>query len=434
MALARRSSTKHPTVQNQPQRRGDRLRFPTSLDRLRLFMPFEVAPHLPNFHVFTAADFPFLSAALRRRDVRLYQEYGQNVYGIFSHWRDNYLRVRIALPFSRSGKVLCWLTFNPSRLLYGTNTHPLSALDLERALEEARVRLKQQGLHVDIKAAGLSQVDVCRDVALPRSTEHYWSLLHHMDTAYNSRSRNFESGMWRGSKSVKLCLYDKQKEVTFRAALFGDAQKSRQFLPGIHTLRLEWRLLDAQAVKRHLAMGTAQELLENYETLPDHLSRYLKKTLMREPPPATMALPVRSSRLLLREEWKELLQVLGGQESHVKNLLAIYGYERLAREVGWEAADRLLWGAAVTSQAKPSLTKMRRHLRQWRLLYLRSPQGIPYAQLYVELYRATFALKTDDDAAQDRDFAELLPVETPKPRRRRPNRRKNKTSTEISDA
>lgn len=60
-------------------------------------------------------------------------------------------------------------------------------------------------------------------------------------------------------------------------------------------------------------------------------------------------------------------------------------------EIGWEPADAFLWASFNAHGDASALGRLRDDLRRWRLLYRRSLHGIPYAQLYIELHRATMA-------------------------------------------
>lgn len=380
-------------------------RFPTGVDAIRLVVHFQVRGRLTGFRVIEDRQF------INGLDINtwLYFNEGQPVRGVASLWRDEFLQVRIARGGSEKGqgRVLCWLSFNPARLLHGTNARPVNAQELQRALQEAERRLLKQGLIVDLRFARLSRIEIARDIAVPRPIQRYLTLLHRLDTSHNTRGRNFKDGLWRGNKSVTLALYDKQREmmVAFQKAHRRRRAPSASEVPGLdwlsgpQTMRLEWRLRNTEAVRRHLKMRSVQELLARFAELSGLLDHYLTTALFADPLPAHTRVPELSAPATPRQDSTDLLYGVQGEEGRLKELLAIVGYDHMIDQLGWRGAHKLA-KEAFTAHAKPSaLTRSRQKLRSWRLTYLRSHRGVPYAQLYVELHRATFARQVDDDDA-----------------------------------
>jgi len=385
-------------------------RFPTSIDKIRLFCPFKVADRFDDFMLYTEFE---IYPRNNQGDIVLFQHRGEDIRGVFALWRDGHLRVRIGTPFPRGKDVFCWLTFNPSQVLHGVNTRPVTKREFRDVLHQVQQRLKARGLLLDLYKARLSQLDLCRDISLPRPVSSYWPLLHRTDTANNARPRNFRTGLWRGNKSTRWCFYDKEQEVRAKSRRRGvNPEVALEFLPGSHTMRLERRLRDAATVKREAKTETIQQLLHSYNSLSGLLDQRLLRGVFREPEPTSSALDttwLSSSEPGEAERWEVMLRSAAVQEAHLKNLLAIQGYEHLIKTMDWLGADALLWAEFTSKDQAPMLSKMRKKFRQWRLTYGISRQGVPYAQFYAELYRATFAPQTDDVEEQDRLIAALLP-------------------------
>ena len=95
-------------------------------------------------------------------------------------------------------------------------------------------------------------------------------------------------------------------------------------------------------------------------------------------------------------------------------------------EIEWPSADGILRRNFASSAS--ALSKLRRDLRLWRLLYLRSPQGIPYAQLYIELHRAVFAQRSHGDDVVGAALP-VIPLKnvSPRPAAKPPSKRTRRT-------
>ena len=359
-------------------------RFPTGVDTVRLLLPFKVNGSLPNFRV---------KQTVQAGNV-LYIDSGELIVGRASLWQDGNrnLRVRIARARIVAGPVMCWLEFNPARLLRGSNAQAVDQTELEEALRRAEEELRAQGLLVNFQSSKISRIDITRDIHLPRPVDHYWPLLHRIDTPYNSLGRNWETGMWRGGKGLQLCLYDKNAEMQQRSD--GTARYESE-LPGPNTMRIEWRLRNTHAVRYHLKTNAMSEFMPRFSMLTDKMDTFLSKSLFQERLPTCTHIPAVRTYVGRLNEWTALFESVGADKKHVKQLLAIHAYDHMIDQIGWEAADGLL--RTSFAEAASSLTTLRRDLRSWRLLYLRSPHGVPYAQLYIELHRAVFAQWSHDD-------------------------------------
>jgi hypothetical protein len=344
----------------------------------------------------------------------LYLNNGEPVVGVVSLWQDTdrNLRVRIARAGIIRGPVLCWLEFNPARLLRGSNARVVDDAELQSALSKADQRLRIEGLDADFQNCKISRIDITRDIHLPRDTDYYWPLLHRLDTPYNTLGRNYPNGMWRGGKGLQLCLYGKNKEM--RQASGGAADESQ--LPGPNTMRIEWRLRNTQSIRYHLGSNTLSHFMSRFSTpwVSDKMDKFLDASLFQEPlPTCTHIAGVRPPTSPL-EEWMALFAFVGANKKHVKQLFTIHAYDQMIDEIDWPCADAILRDNFAS--APSSLTGLRRDLRLWRLLYLRSPHGIPYAQLYIELHRAVFAQRSHDDDV----VGAVLPLISLKDASRRP--------------
>ena len=401
-------------------RRTDRkqsYRFPTGVDTIRLLLPFKVIGSLPNFRVRQSIQAGSL----------LYLNNGWPVMGVFSLWhdQDRNLRVRIARGGLTRGRVMCWLEFNPARLLRGSNARPVNDAELQIALNQAEQRLRAEGLEADFENCKISRIDITRDIHLPRAPDFYWPLLHRLDTPYNNLGQNYPNGMFRGGKSLLLCLYGKNKQM--QEASGGTADESQ--LPGPNTMRIEWRLRNTQSVRYHLGSNALSLFRSRFTThwVSEKMDKFLQGSLFQEPLPTCTHIAEVSAPTTPLEEWKALFESLGADRKHVKQLLTVHAYDHMVDDIEWHIADRIL--RHNFASAPSALTSLRHELRLWRLLYLRSPHGIPYAQLYIEFHRAVFAHPSHGDDVVGSALP-LIPLKdtarrsATKPPSKRPRRKK----------
>lgn len=248
--------------------------------------------------------------------------------------------------------------------------------------------MQAQGLLADFAGGKISHIEIARDIHVPREAERYWPLLHRLDTPYNTLGCNYENGLTRGNKSVQLCLYGKNNQVR-------QAGGSASGLPGPNTIRIEWRLRNTHSVSYHLGSHSLSRFIARFSMLSDKMDRFLGKSLFQDPLPLYAHIAELDAPVTPLDEWTALLDSVGADKKHVKQLLAVHAYDRMIDEIGWEIADKLL--GTNFAEAASSLSTLRRDLHPWRLLYLRSRHGIPYAQLYVEMHRAAFAQWSHDD-------------------------------------
>lgn len=395
-----------------PQLANPNHRFPTSIDKIRLFCPFKVTNEFDDYMIYKAGELPLPNSNQRQRqqqDVFLFQHRGEERIGVSATWRNRYLRVRISTTYAGGRDVFCWSTFNPARLLYGVNTRPITMPELAESLHLAQSQLEQGGLLIDIWNAKLSLIEYYRDVALPRPVSVYWHLFHRMDAANNTYkcARNYPTGMRRGNDSAVWCLYDKKVEVHFSTRLM-DVAHALQFLSGPNVIRIERRLRNAAVVKRLAHVETVGQLLHSYHTLPGLLDVQLLKGIFREPEPTSSALHKNLSSVPTspHERWEVMLLASGVKSLHLKNLLVIQGYDHMIEQLSWRVADKEL-AHSIKQDPGTTASKVRKELRRHRLMYALSEVDISYAQLYAEVYRATFALEGEKDGA----IAALLPFE-----------------------
>lgn len=401
---------------NQPSRSL----FPTSIDKLRIFCSYEVKNELPNFRILTQRDLlrpPFTRIRrYNRYDTTLFSfdklvritDYGP-IYktyacrAVLAYWHDQDLRVRISQAYKGRGPVRCWITFNPAKMIHGHNTVPLTVEELSRALAIAERRLREQGLVVSLLEAKISQIDLYRDVNLPRSVQSYWPLLHRLDTSHSKpkrskvkvvRNRNFETGLWRGNESDVFCLYDKNQERQSKIhSVENDEVIQREIALHPNRLRLEWRLLDSQAVDYHFGFKTLEALIADYSTLPQRLDYALKKNLLREPVPVVEVGDDKSNFETTENRaqmLKQLLERTPTDESSYKKMLTVYGYDHLLDELGFEAVTSIIAKRFSEDKKAAARSKLNKSLREGRLKYLLSSEGIPYSQLYAEIHGAVF--------------------------------------------
>ncbi len=343
----------------------------TGIDTLKLFFPLRLNRR-PDFHVLQRNQ-------TRGRDVGegyLWRDpTGKLAYGSIAVRRSGEFRFRIG-PVGTETKLRAF--FSASTATFGNNTYAITQAELQSALERMESTLYDLGLDVNWREGQVSRVDVHRDVSLPRPFHYYLAALQIIEPRYGRIFQNFPTGVLRGAATrLVYNLYDKRAQCRHRAI---SPPPETDSYPA--WLRCEARLPTASAVRSALNIGTAGELVEVFDQLPNWLSERIGQDLLHEAVPDYIGMPKMASPTFTPEDETWWAAQLLGEAEGLRDRLALIALRLASSTIGpqrfWELARQEDWSQSL------QVTKHRKHLRQVAMNSF-SDEMIPVAQLYREL-------------------------------------------------
>jgi hypothetical protein len=142
------------------------------------------------------------------------------------------------------------VTFNPSKVL-----HEYNLLTDSQALDTVCIsiedQLAQNGIHLNLKEAGVSRLDIAKQSNMPRLVSYYAPAFDQMRFK-GVRSNNVNHGAETFSirnKTVEACFYDKQKELN-------PAGMPSDFM------RAELRLRNTNGVRRYTGTKNLGQIIQ----------------------------------------------------------------------------------------------------------------------------------------------------------------------------
>ena len=346
----------------------------TGVDTLKLFFPLRLNRR-PDFHILQRNQ-------TRGRDVGegyLWRDpKGKLAYGSIAVRRSGEFRFRIG-PVGTEIKLRAF--FSASTSTFGDNTCAVTQAELQSALERMESTLYDLGLDVDWREGQVSRVDVHRDVSLPRPFHYYLAALQIIEPRYGRIFQNFPTGVLRGAATrLVYNLYDKRAQCRHRAI---SPPPETSSYPA--WLRCEARLPTASAVRSALSIGTAGELVETFDQLPNWLSERINQDLLNEEVPDYTGMPNWTTPTFTPDDETWWQAQIMGEGEEFQDRLALLGlrlaYATIGPERFWEMAKQEDWSQSLQP------TKHRKHLRQIAMKSF-SDEMIPVAQLYRELRTA----------------------------------------------
>ena len=179
----------------------------------------------------------------------------------------------VHIHLSKHGYLL--LTFSPSEIIYGgrNNFKMLSRSDFLKALRVVKRRLKRVGIGFQNDDARVSRIDLFFNVNLKKRLDSCDTCLRELSFA---RMKKFvyegetSTSYYYGNRSNVVCVYDKGQEMLDKKK--GRNKNRCQFFrdnkirPG-HTVRIELRRLNSQAVQTHFRNRSLSFFVENFRRL-----------------------------------------------------------------------------------------------------------------------------------------------------------------------
>jgi len=163
-----------------------------------------------------------------------------------------------ALDFRSSG---IYLKFTLPRLVYKThNAFPITKEEAESALDELEKHLNSIGIHLTIRSAFLSRVDIFRNLTMNRSPKDYKYLLEQLDCK-RMKPKDLGVTSYRFENTrCQLEFYDKYLQVKKKYKLDLDNLSKK-------TLRVEYRMRKGDKCRDILKVKTLDGLLNNWTKL-----------------------------------------------------------------------------------------------------------------------------------------------------------------------
>jgi len=200
------------------------------------------------------------------RESKLFKrESGKPVLGASAFIKDDPRYHLQIMP--KGGSVLAFVQCSIPKVARGENFYPATEVESSKALECINDALWERGVHLDLKSAKVSRVDLFTNAYCSEPFSTYRPLFELLRCKRQQR-RDYGSTYLYSNTQRVLCIYDKQVEMINRGAKVAGLPKA---------MRFELRYLNAQVAKKELGFSRAGELVSSL----DHVREVYNKELLK---------------------------------------------------------------------------------------------------------------------------------------------------------
>ena len=243
-------------------------------------------------------------------------ETGQQTFGKKAFCNSNGIIVDLYPSRKKLSKRIV-IKFSPATVLYTENYDTVPCIDLDRALTTVQgTMVNKMGVGCDINSSAISRIDIQSTIEFKTSINPIFDVLSNYKTVNRmSLVHGCPTGLlWKNSQK-QLTIYDKAKQMGGDYVLEGGYKKA---------LRIEFRLMNSQAVNRVLGITTVDQLTQN---IIDKAFTNVVQPLINKAAPQLKSIPLQSLE-------DKIDTFMDNDNNKIKSFFEFYGIKTLLEEYG----------------------------------------------------------------------------------------------------